>query len=582
MEERIESPMNCTIPLQYGRGKDYVALPNLKSIQIGPNVCGQCSQACLRLIASRNYVQHLPRDGYGKSSWVLTKLTQGWPASEWTQHKFDYAAAPNLEAIQQFLPVPVNRGRHSDSRMLESYQPMLDRELTEKLKSLSLVLPNLDRRWGGFGVSGFSSNVHQKTKEQVEQDLAERSRIHLITPGLAASRRRAQETKHVDKVKEKWAALAKTALVKPAKPTATLGDEAARAAALALVSSIKPVSTGPKDKGKGKAVDKSENLPDAKAPEHGAEEATHIGKEPNTNGIVDITEDPLSPVPLKADISESSTPRKRRYSASSSSDADSSAPSQSGLTAQPGPSRPRRRPQDEDANGPVLSEYDRQAITNRVRLHGNFPRLLGDITEAFPNLVSLQVLRQSARIDIVEDLMTADEYATIYVDPIKPLTKLEHLDLGLAVVGRRELRDFPLNLTIPDIEPGMNPLVARDLAIRKKLLEADIARATREGDAWRKKVLDRFVLGRPKDQPGDDSVDDIQGNTFSHPPNLAAVTDVDDEVPHSGWPKTIRSGFVYMADLSPRVMHRGVLVDWQKDVRDQAETLVLTKSKIIL
>lgn len=376
----------------------------------------------------------------------------------------------------------------------------------------------------------------------MEKDLVERARIFLSAPGGRPKGKQA----NVDKIKEKWASLAKTALVKPAPAPSSLGQAAARAVAAALVSSIQPLKGGGKGKGKAEQVKEKE--------------APAAGEEERPGDVAEAS---------KAE-SASATGEEASSSTGPTTDgvpADSEAEQQTGTPAP----RAHRSLRDSDD---TLTEYDRQAIANRVRLHQQFPALLGKIVETFPNLVSLQLLRQgTARIDVVEGLLSVDEYAAAYATPLRTLNKLEHLDLGLAIVGRREVRDFPLGVSIPEITPGINHLVARELGTRRKILEADVDRACREGDAWRRKVLERFV--------GEETEEEAESGSNA-PVNLAAAEDAPVKL-SKGWPLGVKSGFVYSADLRRRGMHRGVLTVWNREKPAEGEGVALAeKSNIVL
>lgn len=238
---------------------------------------------------------------------------------------------------------------------------------------------------------------------------------------------------------------------------------------------------------------------------------------------------------------------------------------------------------------PNWTEYDKQTQGNSRRFHRQYPALLRDIAETFPNLVTLQVVRRgTARNDVVEGGLTLEEYAAAYVTPLRKLHKLENLDLGLAVVGRREVRDFPLGITLPEITPEMNPLLAREVEIRRKLHEADIIRATKEGDAWRLKVLERFVLGKGGEKEGEGESDEEDNNPVHNPPaNLASASEVLPVKLPRGWPTGVASGYVFSADLNRRAMYKGILTSWTKGLVGgkgelSTEAVLVTKTPIVL
>jgi hypothetical protein len=222
----------------------------------------------------------------------------------------------------------------------------------------------------------------------------------------------------------------------------------------------------------------------------------------------------------------------------------------------------RKKVKDEDSKD-ILSAHDRNAIANHIRMEDHITSILSRLANRFPNLVSLQVVRGgSNRTDVLEGEDSIERMLRACVVPLANLVSLRHLDLGLAVLGTREARDFPIGLHVPKIDPvkvaaQVGPTQARSMMLRKRIHETDILKAVKEGDAWRKKVIERFALGVRQDAAGD-----------ATPP----VT----------WPKSVRSGFVYSPDLIERVKYRGFLMCWEKDVVNGQETLKWKRHNVIL
>lgn len=183
------------------------------------------------------------------------------------------------------------------------------------------------------------------------------------------------------------------------------------------------------------------------------------------------------------------------------------------------------------------------------------------IAKTFPNLVGLSLLRRrQLRPAILEGVTSLDKFGQSFVEPLAKLQHLRHLDLGLAVVTKSEVVDFPSGLSLSNTRHGRK--IAKDVdsalqALKRRKYTLDMDRARAEGDKWRKAILDRYVdasADSPDEPEVDRSHDDASRAEASASPSRDD-TDVK-------WPKTLRSGHLIMPDLENRVRGNGLMVPW--------------------
>jgi hypothetical protein len=520
----------------------------------------------------------------GIRPWDIAQATQHWNSAAVTE--FEHYPASALRSIQIIIPDMLtmsHRVREAErlSRMFEG----IPQVTAAKLETFSVVLRGqLDRRWGGFGVAGGTTRVNAKTREQAEADLTERARLYMTTPGTSAWVKQREEkekdvvAKYADKLKA----------AKPA-PAALKTDDDLVAAAVAAISTIQ---SRDKDKGKGKAVDVPKLAEKGSGPGgkgNGSPNMLnngHMGKETLDSGIADedsLTElgDPPRPdkgkgrmLPATLDIATMADGLHPdlKDDADSQIDPDDEVKveqAENGESSSGPKQRAKRKVRGADDSQDILTDHDKCAINNHLRLEEQTTCILRIIARVFPNLVSLQVVRGgSNRTDVVEGEDSMERMLRCIVEPLKDVDSLRHLDLGLAVVGLREARDFPVGLNVPVVDPvkaaaQYGPTQARSMMLRKRLHETDILKAVKEGDAWRKKVIERFALGR-----GDPVIPANHGSDA--PPK--AIT----------WPRGIQSGCVYSPDLIERIKYRGFLMCWEKDMVNGTEVLKWKRRNVIL
>jgi hypothetical protein len=214
--------------------------------------------------------------------------------------------------------------------------------------------------------------------------------------------------------------------------------------------------------------------------------------------------------------------------------------------------------------------------------------ILNRVAMSFPGITALRVLRNgSSRLDIVQSVKGAEEYAEIYTRPLRHMKNLSYLDLGLAIVGQAEVRDFPLGVSIFDSKRKSNTGMATgpaDLNLRRKKWNLMAEDAIREGDSWRRTILERFVLGkRERVSPLHSGTNVPNGNSSDLDDDEDAdQPESDDEQQVVRWPSSLQRGHVYTVDLVERAKRRAILVEWTRHVEDGKETIKMDKRKIQL
>ena len=503
-----------------------------------------------------------------------------------------------------------NTHRMNESDRVRRFLECIPTVTAEKIEIFSIVLRGqMDRRWGGFGVSGGTTRLVAKTKEQADAELTERALIVMAPHGPSIKQQREDAAKSAA---AKFASLMSAAKPK-IQPTAK--DEAGEALAKAATAGLE--------------ARKEKEQPGAKAPEENKDVpvAASIGDEGNANDpasdgievtlnandtdidatdqlpVVDgteatattldkgkgkaVEEDVARPqtlnttfaedditVPIKVDKGKGKAtdelPATLNIAAMqdgvdpalqdvSDDESDDSEPKVDAAAA------PEAEASGNDGKAP--NAQARNHVANHIRMEDQIATILRQINNRLPNLVSLQVVRGgSVRTDILEGPDSLTRMMECCVQPIQNLTSLRHLDLGLAVLGQREARDFPIGLHVPAVDvvkaaAKYGPTRARILGLRHNLHVEDIKRATRkEGDAWRIKVIQKFALGKGDGQ-------EAEGASPALP-----VT----------WPKGIKSGFVYSPDIVKRTKYRGFLTAWEKDMVNGQEVLKWTRHDVVL
>jgi hypothetical protein len=278
---------------------------------------------------------------------------------------------------------------------------------------------------------------------------------------------------------------------------------------------------------------------------------TMLGKPSRASG-----NPPLAEVLVEADTRDNNTPTVQMDVvetpvAKQESDADRS---DTASIAESSVNGSHTTPSDSSSVPNRARKYERNGANQLVRVQAQFRSILTQIAMTFPNLCGLRAIRNgTSRVDIVEGVLSLEAHAAVFVEPLRQMTRLRFLDLGLAVIGRKEVQDFPLGVSA---SCGSKSAQVGNWAgeIKRRKWTADATVALQEGDAWRRKVLNRFVLGICET-----ATDDSLPNTTHHSEEERAVS--------RGWPTTIEEGYIYSVDLLDRGKRRGLLTTWMRSSR---------------
>lgn len=193
-------------------------------------------------------------------------------------------------------------------------------------------------------------------------------------------------------------------------------------------------------------------------------------------------------------------------------------------------------------------------------------------SQLFPNLVGLQILRSGSSRSFIAEEYDLEPLSDALSLATESFTNLRWLDLGLAVVGKREMTDFPLGFTLHKTFIGTLCKEETEYHDRRELAWRErVDRATREGDAWRQTVLDRLVLGKSKEFNPDDC---------DSPEKAELMAKI---LAFSRLPSTLEGGHMYTVDLSDRRKRKAVVIPWHRSKAGDEEVVVIgDKERITL
>ena len=192
-------------------------------------------------------------------------------------------------------------------------------------------------------------------------------------------------------------------------------------------------------------------------------------------------------------------------------------------------------------------------------------QLLAPIAANCPQLVSLEICRRDGhRWAIVEGVHNAAVGSKIS-GTLAKLSKLKYLDLDLAVLGRKELQNFPLGVDLASSSNATRsgPEATVLLLEKQRLFEHMVWEAQRQGHAWRRTVLESII------SPLDSKISVPEVNNMARlfnpvdPPVTASTTQA--RPVGNRLPPGVRTGHVYSIDLRNRGKRAGILTEWTAD-----------------
>jgi hypothetical protein len=538
---RTAVPLAKIKPLQHDMRADQTVFPKLRRLQIGPKLCRNCTTVALRIFCCNKFAERKDQVYDKKSGKTGTSIVrnagygQGDLPYQWTFRSYENPAASKLEALEIYIP-STNPETYNDGGEFTMLARQVHNNIANGLQCLSVVTRGLEKVWGGFGPNGGSTSVMQKKATEVDKELAQfaEKAKQMMAP---AKRKQAIEDRDRKKVEDKYKAQLK-----------------------ALLAGTRKVSTTASTSGPAKvAVETAtaEPTPACLAEIEGDRVASSSGTGATTKPL-EVKQEP--PSDEDDPTSDTDTPSPRSNSLSTTRSADDT----------------------------HVSRYARNASQQNSRAVSAIGTILNRVVTFFPGVIALRVLRNgSSRFDIVQSVKGVEEYAEIYTRPLRDMKNLSYLDLGLAIVGQAEVRDFPLGVSVLDSRKKSNAGMAAgqvDSNLRRKKWDLMAGDAIREGDSWRRAILERFVLGTRE------RVSSLDSGTNVPNGNSSDLDDDDDaDEPHPDdeqhavrWPSSLQRGHVYAVDLVERAKRRGILVEWTRIVEDGKEALKLAKRGIQL
>lgn len=209
-----------------------------------------------------------------------------------------------------------------------------------------------------------------------------------------------------------------------------------------------------------------------------------------------------------------------------------------------------------------ITNSERHAIYSHRWTARQCTHILGNVAQAMPDLVGLSVMRKGTLLpEITEGAREIGLEAAIWVEPLSKMDSLQYLNLGLAVSGKKEVVDFPIGLSITRSRKGRETAKAtgNDLqALKRRKYELDIKKAIEEGDKWRIKVLKTFLI--PRLSSASNSGDPV---SLADAESSVGVGEADEEGSLITWPKSLKSGYIYSADLADRLRGNGLAIPWK-------------------
>lgn len=524
---------------------------------------------------------------------------------------FPNAAARNLKNLVIFLA----EHEEQHTNLIGDSLKLISEDLGKDLQMLEIWLRGNGDIWGGFGSNGSFSGVVQVRKEVVEKELSDKIAAAKITPEAMLRKRKAEEK--LEGLLEKFQRDLKR--IKPSGHVMVKKEDETRMKVDAILAGIKPMPAAtaltsveapdevlnsshlnPDNQHSGTtahcAVDPRHMTPNTSAgkpssmhsPSHSSGGSSSDASSPISPASDAIDSPiPIDPVLLADPLARPSAGIRRASTSTQSNPSDRSTPSSANSTSSANPvvpsirmmRQPNPNPRTTNTSRARLSAYEKASIAQAAQLTNALPRFLNLISGRFPNLVGLRLRRKDGMyFCILEGHISLDHFAEVFVDPIHKMDQLKWLDLGLAVVGKEEVRGFPLGLScgreevMTRAEKGKKRKDEREgvdgngkemeVAMRKAYLEK-VQKARKEGNGWREKVLKRFVLGEI--DPSPESMD---------------VTEEGTEKVNT-WPKGLISGSMLSVDLVERGKRRGVEFDWRVRVADGVTKLLIEEERPI-
>lgn len=520
---------------------DQTVFPKLRRLQIGPKLCRNCATAALRIICCNKFAERKDQVRDKKSGKLSTSIVRnaGYGQSDlpyqWTFRTYEDPAGSKLKALEIYIPA-TNPETYNDGGEFTSLARQVHNDIAQGLQGLSVITRGLEKVWGGFGPNGGSTSVMQKKATEVDKELAEFAdkAKQMMAP---AKRKQAIEDRDRKKVEDKYKAQLKALLAGTRKGSTTASTSGPAKVALETAT--------------------TEPTPACLAEIEGDQAASSSGTSAPTRPL-EVKQGPQSDD--DDPTSDTDSPNQRSNSLSSTRSADDT----------------------------HVSRYARNASQQTSRALSGISTILNRVAVYFPGIIALRVLRNgSSRFDIVQSAKGVEEYAEVYTRPLRDMKNLSYLDLGLAIVGQAEVRDFPLGVSIFDSRKKSNAGMAAgqaDANLRRKKWDLKAQDATKEGDSWRRAILERFVLGKRERVSLLDTGTNAPSGDFSDPDDDedADEPEPDDEQHAVPWPSSLQRGHVYAVDLVERAKRRGILVEWTRHVEDGKETLKLAKRRIQL
>lgn len=486
--------------------KNDTTFPALKHLQLGPNLCPSCTRSTLRLFCAKEFYERkeIPAGG-DESSPNFIYLHNAVPP-----HPAYRRMRQNRERIEQFdetatpnltsLLVHLPTGdRHSLANDNGSLEAVL-REIgqPDKIQMLQVWTGDV-LAWGGLGANGTVDKIALKSRKTVEAEMTSWAEAELDKG----------KTAH-DRLLAKFQAQAKLALPKPTKKTDTTAAGTSGTAGDGTSGPDSPVK---------QSIDTPGSLNDATTPM--SRDISHDST--TTDGAEDDDDDQNNSSAEQATSTTTATAAVRRHRRSN------------------------------------------QAPQQRTLAECEYRQMLRCIVQKLPNLVGLSLLRDGlTRFDVTETKADLSETVEALAEPLKELKHLRYLDLGLAIVGRAEVADFPLGLSVGCSRHGKakGREYESDLqALKRRHYTLATTKAKKEGDEWRKIVLERLVNtstnlvslnqaeSENSNQPGGSDTDAVNGGN--------------DDTFTPKWPKGIRSGHIFAPDLTNRLRRNGVVIPWR-------------------
>lgn len=535
--------MEHMAPLQSGSKDDPPALPRLQRLQVGPKLCLRCIQAAVHIfcgiwtcLTPREEAWHIKDSGSYTPEYDTTDASsldlfaydhrfRAQAPGGVKAIRFETPAAPNLVSLQLHYPshqTPTEEHQHHFGIM-----PHTSKQIRLDLKVFTLYIASDDDTEGGFGHNGTCSLFKVKSPLEVEKEIHEAAQTPL---------RLKEERQTAERARKEALRLQKYKADIPKLLKAKSAPKLERAYNIEFDD-------------KGAMIIRNMNNSETSSASRSAFAPWHqVNSQHRKDG----------PASLSQQDSFSD------FNSISDSDGGTVGDAKEVDQSDGGTGR-----KDADASEtPLHTQYGQKKRKVMLRRLAQAVQLAGQL---FPNLTGLQVLRSGpTRCFLAEDPDVEQAVSAAFAVMTRSFKSLRWFDLGLAVVGRREMTDFPLGFTPNTAPPGPLTKEATEYHDRREKAWRDrVDKATMEGDAWRQTVLDRLVLGVSKQLKPEDS------RTPQEAARLAR------ELKLSTLPATLEGGYMYTADLNDRRKRKAVVIPWHRSKVGDKETVVIGEKESI-